>query len=123
MRGSPDRPKTIVLTTDHAPVARVARASQTAEIITFPGGQISATDAINKLGELGYHNILVEGGPMLLGQLVTEDLLDDLCMTFAPLLEGGLADRMITGGTATTMRLASVIEDDGFLLCRYVRRT
>lgn len=123
LRGDADHPKTIVLTGNRAAPGRVAKAAETAEVITFPGADVSGKDAIGKLSELGFRNILIEGGPMLLGQLVTEDLLDELCLTIAPLLEGGLAGRMITGGSARTMRLASVIEDDGFLLCRYLRGT
>ena len=91
--------------------------------------------AIDALAARGHRKILVEGGPTLLGQLIAHSLLDELCLTISPVLEGGYSPARLTRSphaTATAghadgpvkltrLRLASVIEDEGFLLNRHVR--
>jgi riboflavin biosynthesis pyrimidine reductase len=68
--------------------------------------------------------ILTEGGPMLLGSFMQCDMLDELCLTIAPYVVGGLARRIATGpGQALTrMDCTHVLTDDaGYLYTRYVR--
>ena len=52
-------------------------------------------------------------------------MLDELCLTISPVLEGGRSTARVTdeaGPTELTgMRLAALLEDDGFLLSRYLR--
>jgi riboflavin biosynthesis pyrimidine reductase len=91
--------------------------------------------AVQELASRGYRNILLEGGPALLRQVAEAGLLDDLCLTFSPVLEGGMAGRILApppaGGSrsgsgavaAAKLGLAHVLEDDGSLLCRYLRAT
>jgi riboflavin biosynthesis pyrimidine reductase len=125
IRGDDALPRTIVLTTSQAPADRVTAAAKTARVIVAGDDEVSAKAAIDSLAELGHRRILVEGGPILLGQLISANLLDELCVTISPLLAGGHGPRMIVqhGPAAVTeLRLATLIEDDGFLLCRYVRR-
>jgi riboflavin biosynthesis pyrimidine reductase len=68
--------------------------------------------------------VLAEGGPSLIGQLVAAGLVDELCVTIAPRLVSGTAERLAHGPASvpTDLDLAHVLEDDGFLFCRYVRR-
>ena len=74
--------------------------------------------------------ILTEGGPYLLSQIIDAGLLDELCLTLSPLLAGPGAGRIVAdigplhqpgGAGARPLRLAHVLADDGHLLCRYVR--
>jgi riboflavin biosynthesis pyrimidine reductase len=72
--------------------------------------------------------VLLEGGPALLRQVADAGLLDELCLTFSPVLEGGVAGRILAPpdtpaaeAPVARMRLAHVLEDDGSLLCRYLR--
>ncbi len=125
IRGDDALPRTIVLTTSQAPADRVATAAKTADVIVAGDEEVSANAAVDKLAELGHRRILVEGGPSLLGQLISANLLDEVCVTISPLIAGGHGPRMIVkhGPAAVTgLRLAALIEDDGFLLSRYVRR-
>jgi riboflavin biosynthesis pyrimidine reductase len=72
----------------------------------------------------GMRRILTEGGPMLLGSFIQHDMLDELCLTIAPLLVGGLARRIATGPgqLLTQMRCAHVLTDSaGYLYARYVK--
>jgi riboflavin biosynthesis pyrimidine reductase len=68
--------------------------------------------------------VLAEGGPSLNGQLAAAGLVDELCVTIAPKLVSGTAERLAHGPASATadLELAHVLEDDGFLFCRYVRR-
>jgi riboflavin biosynthesis pyrimidine reductase len=122
MRGDPALPRTIVLTTRLASGDRIATAARTADVFITGDDSVSAQAAIGKLTELGHRRILVEGGPTLLGQLISADVLDELCVTFSPLIAGGDAAGMVDGPVRPTrLTLAGLIEDDGFLLGRYVR--
>jgi riboflavin biosynthesis pyrimidine reductase len=61
---------------------------------------------------------------MLLGSLIEHDMLDELCLTIAPYVVGGLARRIATGPgqVLTRMRCAHVLTDEaGYLYARYVR--
>jgi riboflavin biosynthesis pyrimidine reductase len=72
----------------------------------------------------GMRRILTEGGPMLLGAFVQRNMLDELCLTIAPYVVGGLARRIATGPgqLLARMRCAHVLTDDaGYLYTRYVK--
>ncbi len=76
------------------------------------------------LAERKLFRVLTEGGPLFLGTLVETGLLDDLCLTVAPILVGGGASRIVSGPgyVHNTMRRAHVLtDDDGYLYTRYVR--
>ena len=68
---------------------------------------------------------MCEGGPVTLGQLVADDLLDELCLTMAPTMVAGTGPRIAHGPAPVVGRhhsLARVLADDGNLFLRYVRR-
>jgi riboflavin biosynthesis pyrimidine reductase len=123
--GSAGLARTIVLTTELASAHRLAAARQVADVIVAGADSVKASGALDALTSCGYRRVLVEGGPMLLGEFVADGLLDELCLTISPVLEGGHATGRVTtkgGRTAPTgLRLATVVEDGGFLLTRYVR--
>jgi riboflavin biosynthesis pyrimidine reductase len=98
-----------------------------AEVVDCSGSdpdKIDEAALLAILGGRGMHRVLTEGGPMLLGSFVQRDLLDDLCLTIAPYLVGGLARRIATGPgqLLTRMCCAHILSDDaGYLYTRYVR--
>lgn len=117
----------LVLTTATSAATVCARLGSAAEVIDCSGSdpdQVDPVVLLNRLGDRGLVRVLNEGGPSLLGTFVAETLLDELCLTSAPLLVGGPAVR-IAAGTAevlTSMRRAHVLtDDDGYLYSRYVR--
>jgi riboflavin biosynthesis pyrimidine reductase len=68
--------------------------------------------------------VLTEGGPLFLGTLIENTLLDELCLTVAPILVGGGSKRIVTGlgDVHTKMRRTHLLtDDDGYLYSRYVR--
>jgi riboflavin biosynthesis pyrimidine reductase len=75
------------------------------------------------LAQIDAQFVQAEGGARLNGALAAADLIDELNLTVSPLLAGGDGPR-VTGGVvqlARPMRLAHVLEEDGFLFTRYVR--
>ena len=94
---------------------------------TGPNSGKSLDELERALAELGHSRILVEGGPTLLAQLSAAGLLDELCWSVSPLIEGGGAARMTVSKSAEQpvprdFALRVLLEDDGFLLASYVRR-
>jgi riboflavin biosynthesis pyrimidine reductase len=98
-----------------------------AEVVDCSGddpGKVDEAALLAALEARGVRRVLTEGGPMLLGSFIQRDLLDELCLTIAPVIVGGLARRIATGPgqLLTRMRCAHVLTDDaGYLYTRYVK--
>ena len=103
------------------------RLGAVAEVLNASGPDTTAVDgatALKVLAGRGLFRVLTEGGPLLLSQLIEDDLLDELCLTVAPILVGGLGRRIAAGAgeVHTKMRPAHLLSDDqGYLYTRYVR--
>ena len=113
----------VVLTTQQAPDALRAAAAETADILVVGEDEVSGPAVIEALAGLGHRRILVEGGPMLFSQLTAAGLVNELCVTISPVIEGGHGRRMTAAPgpvDLTGLALASILEDDGFLLNRYL---
>lgn len=85
---------------------------------------VSLDKALTELADRGLLSVVCEGGPALLGHLVAEDLLDELCLTVSPLLVGPGAGRIVAGdgwSDSHRLRLAGLLEDEGLMFCRYRR--
>jgi riboflavin biosynthesis pyrimidine reductase len=124
--GAEQRP--IVVTTTSADVADRDRAAEVAHVITAekPGiGGVDLGAAVRQLGELGYENVLAEGGPGIAGELAADDLLDEVCLSVSPVLVAGGARRILAGGgdeVSTRLELCNVLVADNYLFTRYRRR-
>ncbi|MCX2924622.1 pyrimidine reductase family protein [Streptomyces sp. NEAU-W12] len=117
---------TLILAGAAAPPARVAAAEAAgARVVTAgEGAGVDPARAVRELARLGHTRLLTEGGPRLLGQLVAAGALDELCLTVAPMLTAGDAQRIAGGPSVTLPRrftLKAVLEEDGFLFTRYAR--
>ena len=128
LSGASGGARTIVLTTEAAPAGRRKAAAAHADVVVTGGDMVAPSAIVKELAARGYRNVLLEGGPALLRQIVDAGLLDELCLTFSPVMEGGTAGRILAppdapagDGPVARLRLADVLEDDGSLLCRYVR--
>jgi riboflavin biosynthesis pyrimidine reductase len=119
---APVRP--LVLTSAAAPADARGALDDVAEVISCGDNRVEPQRTIDALVERGLTQILCEGGPGLFGSLIAEDLIDELCLTVSPLLEGGAGIRISHGESeaARRMRLVHVLEADGLLLTRYARR-
>ena len=125
---APPHARTIVITVAQAPADRRAELARHADVIVAGEETVDLKAAVDALAERGHRRLLAEGGPRLLAQILETGLLDELCLTIGPLMAGPGAPRIVTGppgtGPATPLplTLAHVLEDDGFLLCRYTRK-
>ncbi len=117
----------LILTCTDAVADATGRLGSVAEVIDASGprpDRADASAALRALAERGLFRVLVEGGPAILGMLIEHDLLDELCMTIAPLLVGGAAARIATGPgqVHTAMRRSHLLVDEsGYLYARYVK--
>ncbi|MEW2400417.1 pyrimidine reductase family protein [Streptomyces sp. NPDC046862] len=118
---------TLLLTGAAAAPDRVATAEKAGVrvVIAGDGMGVEPARAVRALADLGHTRLLTEGGPRLLGQLVAAGVLDEMCLTVAPMLTAGDAQR-IAGGPSVAVpkrfELVSLLEEAGFLFSRY-RRT
>jgi riboflavin-specific deaminase-like protein len=71
--------------------------------------------------ERGIRALLCEGGPNVHGQLQAQGLADELFLTYAPKLAGGLAPHILEGELPEVhqMELAWLLGSDGELFARY----
>jgi riboflavin biosynthesis pyrimidine reductase len=123
MFAGPVRP--IVLTAGAAPGDRRAALAEVADVVVAGEDRVDLGTALAELHARDVDVLLTEGGPTLLAELVDDDLLDELCMTLAPVLGGDPFTMAVGGGARRLARyaLASAAEADGELYLRYVRRT
>ncbi len=103
---------------------RLERAARAADVVTSGDQGVDLADALSQLKrDRGVDVLLCEGGPTLNTQLLSAGLIDELCLTVAPLLIGGAQPRGIfapgSGDAALGLPLAHVLEEDSFLYLRY----
>lgn len=118
------RTRTVIVTSEAAAAASGERFSPVADVVVTPGRSVDLAAAVSQLHERGMTRLLCEGGPMLLGTVVAAGCLDELCLTVSPRLVGGDERRVLNGPVLTPpseLRLAQVLEEDGFLFTRYLR--
>lgn len=114
----------IVLTCEAAPPERRAEAARVADVIVAGEAGVDLDAALAELAARGHRAALCEGGPTLLAELVTAGLLDELCLTLAPVLVAGAGIRILRGPPLphpVRLPLVSVLEEDGDLFLRYAR--
>lgn len=116
---------TIVFTTEDAPAhRRAALADAGADVVVAGKSWVDPALVVRELGDRGLHRVLCEGGPQLFADLVMAGLVDDMCLTVAPVLLAGPAGRIAHGlaePAPVGLRLASALHDNDNLLLRYVR--
>ena len=112
-----DRPIVVVSRRDELP--ETLRGADPGSVLVEPLGDAVQFKA--SLVERGWTNILCEGGPSLLGDLLAAGVVDELCTTTVPLLVGG-DHRRITQGppVGVPLRLHTLLESDGTLLARWL---
>lgn len=114
----------IVITTEDAPQARVEALREQVDVIAAGVGDIDWFQVRSQLGAHGLNRVLCEGGPTLHGCLVELGLVDELCLSMAPVMASGTAPRIAHGLSAVEnpMTLGHVLQVDDLLLTRWVRK-
>jgi riboflavin biosynthesis pyrimidine reductase len=116
--------RSIVVTAGSSPEDRRAALAEVADVVVAGETTVDPHGAVAMLAERGLTRLLCEGGPTLLDQVAAAGRLDELCLTLSPVLVGGAARRIVSGPDLeppAAMALGHALEQDGFLLLRYVR--
>ena len=120
-----DRPRPLVATTADAVTGVHQPLRAVAEIVPMGQRRVDLPSLLTHLAdEHRAEVVLCEGGPSLIGQLLSADLLDELCLTLSPVAFGGPSTRIASAaadGPSRPLELARVLEAEGFLLLRYIR--
>ena len=114
----------MVITCASADAGRQAAVAAVADVLVVGDESVDLADAFAQLRQRGVEVVTCEGGPSLNGDLVVADLIDEWDLTVSPLLVGGKAGRSSRGRNPVVpvaMRLDRMLEDDQFLLTRWVR--
>jgi riboflavin biosynthesis pyrimidine reductase len=114
----------VVVTVAAAAQSDRDQGAEVADVVLAGDENVEMDKALAALAERGIGNVLMEGGPSLIGQLATAGLVDEFCLTVSPTLLSGDAQRILTGpglDPRTSLRLATLFCDDAFVFLRYER--
>lgn len=116
-------PGQLVITTADAPADRLEQLREIVDVIAVGDGRVDWDAVLDELDARGWHHVLCEGGPSLHGELVALDLVDEVCLTVAPVLSAGDAPRIAHGADAVDrpMKLGHSLAVGDVLLTRWVR--
>jgi riboflavin biosynthesis pyrimidine reductase len=119
---APADARTIVITCATSPADRRAALAAVADVIVAGDDSVDLKAALSALAGRGLARVLCEGGPRLLSDVIGGGLLDELCLTLAPVLAGPGPVRVLGGGPipARRLSLAHLLQEDGALFARYV---
>lgn len=101
--------------------ARRSVADLPIDIIVLPddNGRIDLAEAIDAFGARSLNRVLCEGGPRLAAQFIDSGLVDELCLTIAPVIaEGRRVFDGIRGAHPLTMTQL-LVDDAGFQFSRW----
>lgn len=113
----------ILITTGAVDESVAAVARRHADVVVAGDTAVDLALALRRLREDGAAVVLCEGGPTLLGELAARDLLDELCLSIAPLMGGDPLPLSLapTGADLARFTLAHALLDDHDLFLRYER--
>ena len=112
----------IVYTTDQVAGTRTDLGA-VAELVGCGPSHVDLAHVVSDLGARGLGRIVCEGGAALTRDLFSADLVDELCLTIAPVLAGA-GHRSLQAaweGVPGRFAMIGVLEGDGLLLTRYGR--
>lgn len=118
----------VVLTTEAAPPERRAEAARRCDLVVVGRHSVDLRAALEALGRRGLVQVLCEGGPTLMGELMALDLVDELCLSLSPLVVGRSGSLGLLAGAPDSpawpvgMDLVQVLTDTQMLFLRYQRR-
>jgi riboflavin-specific deaminase-like protein len=118
---SPTRP--VILTTTTCDPGRRAALEPVADVLVAGDAHVDPDLALVRLHEREANVVICEGGPTLNGVLLASGVVDELCLTVAPVLVSGDDPRMSRGPTLhppDALRLDRALVDDGFMFFRYL---
>lgn len=118
------QPGTVVLTSAAAdPEEIAALEADGVEVLIVGDTDLDWSTVLATFAERGLHRVLCEGGPSLFAQLAEADVVDEVCLTIAPVLLLGSGQRIAHGSTSSArqLRLAHAEAVGDVLLTRWER--
>jgi riboflavin biosynthesis pyrimidine reductase len=116
----------LVVTSTSGARAIAERRIECADVLDLgDSDEVVPRDAIRLLSERGYHRILTEGGPKLMGSMLEGSVVDQLFLTISPKLVGGSSGRVPLTDEADLLNrkrgahLLSVRRAEDYLFLRY----
>ncbi|MEA9985137.1 pyrimidine reductase family protein [Subtercola sp. RTI3] len=121
---APVRP--LVLTSSSADPARRQALEAVADVVSCGEQRVEPLRLVAELRRRRLTQIHCEGGPSLLGDLIAADVLDELCLTVSPTLEGGAGPRITRAPAGPPLDLRALTLDHlllsgSMLLSKYSR--
>ncbi len=113
---------TIVAAPTDAPERELAAAAAAGRVIRAGVGSVALAPVLGELAADGHQSVVCEGGPGLIAQLASADLIDELFVTISPTLVSGSSHRALVGPElmpARRLTLIAVLEATGFVFLRY----
>ena len=117
-----DDPPLILTGTKAASVA-ATRLQSVAEVVRLASPRPSPTEILTELERRGARVVLSEGGPSFNAQLADAGVIDELCLSVAPLFVGGTGPRIVEGSRRQSplrLRLDHLLEASDTLFARYL---
>lgn len=118
-----DGPPPLVLTTGAAPAPRRRATARQAEVVVLEGDRrADPALVVDALLERNLSHILCEGGPTLLTSLLSSGLVDELCLSIAPMVTGPGGRRLLAGSSLAAplgLGLTQVLTEGSTLFVRY----
>jgi riboflavin biosynthesis pyrimidine reductase len=114
----------VVVTVEAVPPEERGRLAGVADVIVAGEQRVDLRATLSALAKRGWSNVLAEGGPTVVGELVTDDLIEELCVTLSPVVVGGQAPRIAHGPEVeipARLRLLLLLEEGGYLFARFGR--
>ena len=115
--------RVLMLTCGTAPGLDAARAALGEHVVVTGEDDVDLAAGLAALHDRGLRQLLCEGGPTLLGDLLTAGLVDEICTTSVPLVVGGGQTRIVRApDLRVDLDLRLLAEEDGTLFARWTVR-
>ena len=114
-----------MVTSESSPADRRRQLAVETEVLVCGEDRVDLETATSALRSAGFGRVLSEGGPSLNGQLAAADLVDEWCVTVAPMIVAGDSKRIVSGPPINpdgrSFRLDRALVGTTSLFTRWVR--
>ncbi len=119
----PNDRKPLILTGQDAEPEAMQALADVAEVVRLASPQPQPAEILAVLMSRGANVVLSEGGPSFNAQLADAGLIDELCLSLAPLIAGGPSTRIVHGSLQSLplkLHIDHLLEEDDTLFFRYL---